>query len=402
MELRSRGIKGTRQLKAGNRKKKLFDYPVVWPDVLRKQVLLEDESNLKPRQYTISAVMHLKRNLLIRKRDLRNRYLRDAITDKPGEKPEQPAHSLMETLFRIMKPKVIIGTADTLRQTFKTEPFLDNWKTWVRNVVVDESSQIGHHTVTNLAFCFPRGKFLFVGDAMQLPPYAEHSYPQNLYRIHSGPVFANTIHRQLIPNLSLTRCYRCPSQSVELISRLYYNGQWTAAKKPSNENPMLKGLGLPDRTPSVIINTSSEERKEGTSWTNQQEMIYAIRLAERFLTTPECEGKTMAIISFYLAQSQEVAAVAPAGIHVGSVDATQGREYDLVVLLTTRSQEFSEFACSPERFTVAVSRHREALVVLGNTRRMIKPDNWKALLDATAKTSIVNATAVPFLRNSNK
>ncbi|GMR31195.1 hypothetical protein PMAYCL1PPCAC_01390, partial [Pristionchus mayeri] len=53
-----------------------------------------------------------------------------------------------------------------------------------------------------------------------------------------------------------------------------------------------------------------------------------------------------------------------------TVDSAQGREKRIVIVLTTRSEVSGEksenFMNSPQRCNLAVSRHQEALIVLGH------------------------------------
>ncbi|GMR55219.1 hypothetical protein PMAYCL1PPCAC_25414, partial [Pristionchus mayeri] len=66
-----------------------------------------------------------------------------------------------------------------------------------------------------------------------------------------------------------------------------------------------------------------------------------------------------------------------------TVDSAQGREKRIVIVLTTRSEVSAEktedFLNSPKRCNVAVSRHQEALIVLGHPSLEAAP-NWRDVL----------------------
>ncbi|EFO92489.1 hypothetical protein CRE_14293 [Caenorhabditis remanei] len=381
-----------------------IDYPRIWQRVIRQKVMQEDKSTRRPQDYVISGAQWLWRHHLLSKNDLHNEHLRRALHVPVVGKPEQPRHSLMEVFFRVYKPKVVFGTIDSVRQIFKREKFLENWTHHVKTVMVDESSQVGRHSIINLAYAFPSGRFLLVGDEHQLPPYGEHGYPEELYKLHNGPIFKDAVSLKLLPNLRLSTVYRCPKQSVDLLANLYYEGQLKPYKDAVDTCPILKDLGLPSGQPTLIINTKTMDTHVGTSWCNVKEAEYAVKIAKRFIASGHHPRRTIAVLGYFLPQVHETAARMPNGVFVSTVDASQGREFDVVVLMTTRSEDFkfSGFLCSPERFTVAVSRHKQALIVLSNTSRMRNVENWKALYDDVKPQSIVDAGQVAFLRESPK
>ncbi|EFO94830.1 hypothetical protein CRE_08884 [Caenorhabditis remanei] len=381
-----------------------IDYPRIWQRIIRQKVMQEDKSARRPQDFVISGAQWLWRHHLLSKNDLHNEHLRRALHVPVVGMPEQPRHSLMEVFFRVYKPKVVFGTIDSVRQIFKREKFLENWTHHVKTVMVDESSQVGRHSIINLAYAFPSGRFLLVGDEHQLPPYGEHGYPEELYKLHNGPIFKDAVSLKLLPNLRLSTVYRCPKQSVDLLANLYYEGQLKPYKDAVDTCPILKDLGLPSGHPTLIINTKTMDTRVGTSWCNMKEAEYAAKIAKRFIASSHHPRRTIAVLGYFLPQVHETAARMPNGVFVSTVDASQGREFDVVVLMTTRGEDFkfSGFLCSPERFTVAVSRHKQALIVLCNTDRMKNVENWKALCDDVKPQSTVDADRIAFLRDLPK
>lgn len=73
-------------------------------------------------------------------------------------------------------------------------------------------------------------------------------------------------------------------------------------------------------------------------------------------------------------------------VRIGSVDAFQGREFDVVYLSTTRSSKPGKrsanrfgFLVLPNRLCVAMSRQRKLLVAVGDAAQMTSPEGREAV-----------------------
>src|SRR5690606_28853479 len=75
------------------------------------------------------------------------------------------------------------------------------------------------------------------------------------------------------------------------------------------------------------------------------------------------------------ALAQELAGKAfPFSVSLSTVDAVQGGEADLVILLMTRSRGRTEFLLDRHRLNVALSRSREAVVIFGHRACLTRGD----------------------------
>ncbi|WKX97745.1 hypothetical protein Q1695_013429 [Nippostrongylus brasiliensis] len=94
---------------------------------------------------------------------------------------------------------------------------------------------------------------------------------------------------------------------------------------------------------------------------------------------------SIGIITFYKEQFrllQDFATSVAVDIH--TVDSVQGREKDVVVLLTTRTgidASQGDFLDDPKRLNVALSRCRHGQFVLGDQHSLEKLPNWQAVLE---------------------
>jgi superfamily I DNA and/or RNA helicase len=83
-------------------------------------------------------------------------------------------------------------------------------------------------------------------------------------------------------------------------------------------------------------------------------------------------------------------------IKCGTVDTLQGKEFDIVILSTTRSNARTNAAeslgfihYSKSRINVALSRARRLLIIVGDMNTMGRNDSFSKLIDYTKKVGIV-------------
>uniref|UniRef100_A0A0M3JQA9 AAA_12 domain-containing protein n=1 Tax=Anisakis simplex TaxID=6269 RepID=A0A0M3JQA9_ANISI len=80
-----------------------------------------------------------------------------------------------------------------------------------------------------------------------------------------------------------------------------------------------------------------------------------------------------------------------------TIDSFQGKENDVIILVTTRSYDYRatddqvKFFADPQRITVALSRARHGLFIVADFPMLLKYDIWQTCLRlATQETPIVN------------
>ncbi len=67
------------------------------------------------------------------------------------------------------------------------------------------------------------------------------------------------------------------------------------------------------------------------------------------------------------------------GIEVNTVDAYQGREKDIIIMSTVRTDGLG-FISDYRRMNVAITRARHFLWVVGNSKCLVNNENWRALI----------------------
>ena len=84
-------------------------------------------------------------------------------------------------------------------------------------------------------------------------------------------------------------------------------------------------------------------------------------------------------------------------MRVGSVDSFQGRERDVILLSSVRSNANGElgFLHDPRRLCVAITRARRALIVVGDARVLRASHHWAELVESCrARDCLLQAPAV--------
>lgn len=230
-------------------------------------------------------------------------------------------------------------------------------------------------------------RWVLVGDRRQLPPFQEEalSNPDLLDRF--GLTKADVTHTLFemaadsLPvksKVSLRHQFRMTPAIGDLISECFYEGQLESA--PREPDAVVDGaLG----GPVVWISTSSlanrAEKPVGSSFVNHVEIRLvreALARLEFLVKGTKRDVMTVAVLSGYAAQrdaierslDKELESMPHLKVEVATVDAFQGREADICIFTLTRSNERSNlgFLSSDRRVNVALSRGRNALVVIGD------------------------------------
>ena len=121
-----------------------------------------------------------------------------------------------------------------------------------------------------------------------------------------------------------------------------------------------------DINPFEIINLNGEEERKGTSYVNVDE---ASKVVELYLEMKE-NFNDVIVISPYQAQCKLLKDLNK-DIEIHTVDSFQGREADVVILTTVRTNSLG-FWFDYRRLNVAMTRAKHALRIVGNTK------SWKS------------------------
>jgi len=252
--------------------------------------------------------------------------------------------------------------------------------------IIDEA---GRATTPELLVPLVRSRrAIIVGDERQLPPMVDDIPPEDLARL-------GTTREQLTESLfaalalqgkgadvpavqMLTAQHRMHPAIGQLISEVFYGGKLTHAVQAAERDHRLPWLHHPVVWFSTTALPKHGETPQGLSFYNRAEIRAISHLLHRMERTYEERGeqREVAVITPYNAQIVElIAELTPnspywraLSVEVATVDSIQGRDRDIVLYSTVRSNPTGRlgFLRDRRRLNVALSRAREALLIVGD------------------------------------
>lgn len=256
--------------------------------------------------------------------------------------------------------------------------------------IVDEASKA---TATETLVPLVRSKrWVLVGDQRQLPPFQEDALRNRdlieEFDLDDGELRTTLFDRMIggLPPHSKSRLtvQRRMTEAIgELVSSCFYEGTLVSAG-PAPLPPVLGVLNKPVTwwsTSSIPQRAEAADGGDGRSFSNpcEAKVIKGLlgRLAFAVRNGGAPAGLEVLVIAPYSTQVSrlrrqcESMAGELEGVHVevNSIDAVQGREADVVIFSTVRSNTKSNvgFLDSDKRVNVALSRARRGLIVVGDS-----------------------------------
>ena len=291
----------------------------------------------------------------------------------------------------------------------------------IENVILEEAARSNP-----LDLLIPMSKaterIIMVGDQNQLPHILENDIADETVATLSDDLQNSNKREQLehalfdiiFRNLSsakpkrvitLTEQFRMHPFIGDFISRVYYKGDLKSGKSDLEQ---LKSHSLQvnwaKEKVAVFCNVGKDKGEEirGKSKSRPSEAIQIIKLLDEIKTDPNFENMTVGIITFYSKQVNEIfneavkkgyaisnsdgtfeichnykkTADNREKLRIGSVDSFQGKEFDIVILSTVRSNMIPRtdknsktifgFLTLKNRLNVAFSRAQKLLIVVGD------------------------------------
>ena len=244
-------------------------------------------------------------------------------------------------------------------------------------VIIDEAAKA---TTPELLVSIIRAKkIILVGDQNQLPAFSDERISPTIAKLTKNPQFRlfdvlfeslPETHKQV-----LTTQYRMISNIGNLISHVFYGDTIETGIEDNlrqHELSRYKGKSI------VWFNTSGNARRhqkkvKGGSFINEEEKRIIQIILQDLNTSGELEGKDIGIITGYSAQKDLIKKAIKARqfddiakININTLDAFQGRENDIIIYSTVRTNNSIGFQKEKERVNVAFSRARKLLIICGD------------------------------------
>lgn len=218
-------------------------------------------------------------------------------------------------------------------------------------------------------------KAILVGDHVQLrPTVGQHAVVAGLDESLFERLYVSSSGKQL-PGLEccmLDTQYRMHESLCAFSSEHFYNGKLKTGVReedvilPSSSFPWPVAKELPKR--GVFIQCSSPEDLGKKSKSNAGQVTACKAIHESLLqVSPDTKKPSMAVLTPYTAQRLALQRALPTTT-VSSIDGYQGKEADIIIFVTVRSNVAGEigFLTDMRRLNVVLTRARCGLIVIGD------------------------------------
>jgi ATP-dependent RNA/DNA helicase IGHMBP2 len=225
-------------------------------------------------------------------------------------------------------------------------------------------------------------KLILAGDHFQLPPTIKSTVAAK--RGLEKTLLEKLVESQPGAVVMLDTQYRMNQKIAQYSSQVFYKDSLKADKSVRQQT-------LDNQTPPFIfIDTAGcgyEEKKEGTSLSNEEEAAFLINRAEEFLS--DFEGLSVGIISPYKQQLKFLEEFSMASetlkkhrLSVNTIDSFQGQERDAIFISLTRSNTNGEigFLADTRRMNVAMTRAKKLLVIVGDSATIAESPFYSGLI----------------------
>ena len=272
-------------------------------------------------------------------------------------------------------------------------------------VVVDEAAKASLPECMIAAIAAKR--LVLVGDHHQLLPFLDESILDRAGDSREAKreveeLWNNSLFKRLwssAPSSSKTLLqthYRCRSAIRLAISHLFYDNQLLEGR--NDESPIVP---FPFSLVWVDTLRFGSHRRSGRSLVNDDEAKCVISVLEMLGRSVRHSQKlTVAVICFYGQQKTLLDKLLKdlplteqfASCEARTVDASQGGQWDVVILALTRCNGNTSFVGNANRLNVALSRAKELAVVVGNFQFALKDKHPDSCLGNFAKYVQSNST----------
>ncbi len=310
-------------------------------------------------------------------------------------------------LFEMVKDYSFVF-ASSVQQSARKDINEEKGEEFYDVVIVDEAARV---PPMDLFIPIVKGKkIILVGDHRQLPHLVDDKIVEEItsennieeeliktsifeYLINRTKTLQNTdgINRVI----TLNNQYRTNPVMGKFISQNFYEKYGENFNSPLGKENFKHNLEGIENLPCVWIDIPNkfcnEEKDEKRSTYRKCEAIEIVTYLKKWILSDAGKDLSYGVISFYKAQvnlikkliKNELPQYANE-IRVGSVDAFQGMEFDVVFLSATRSKEINSmntssvrglfgFLVSKNRLNVAMSRQKKVLIGVGDKKYFISP-----------------------------
>ena len=261
--------------------------------------------------------------------------------------------------------KDIIDTSDVILATNSSAALESISRVKFDVAIIDEASQA---TIPSVLIPIAKAhRFILAGDHKQLPPTIISDRTGELSKTLFEELIRMYPHKSQLLNIQ----YRMNSLLMKFPNEEFYNNGLKSA--PSVDDITINDIldGEHDEEALLFVDTSNVDiegethLKDSKSIVNHMEAEISVRLVNDYLNDG-IEVDDIGIISPYADQVKIIQEMTP--VEVKTVDGFQGREKEIIIISTVRSNEHENigFLKDLRRLNVAITRAKRKLIIVGN------------------------------------
>ncbi len=275
--------------------------------------------------------------------------------------------------------KDIVETSDVILATNSSAALESIARTKFDVAIIDEASQA---TIPSVLIPIAKAhRFILAGDHKQLPPTIISDRAGELEKT----LFEELIKLYPFKSQLLNVQYRMNSLLMKFPNEEFYNNHLKSdssvdeitindiLSSNKNEEAML----FIDT--SKVIDNEENHLKDSKSIINEVEAEIAIKTANNYLNNG-IEEEDIGIISPYADQVKIIQNQTP--VEVKTVDGFQGREKEIIIISTVRSNNNGNigFLKDLRRLNVAITRAKRKLIIIGNKNTLMTNPTYERLI----------------------
>ena len=255
--------------------------------------------------------------------------------------------------------------------------------------VIDESGMIGENDLS-VVLALRCWRTLVIGDHEQLPARYDSKLAKKAKLQSSFADLVTNNHRCTM----LRHVFRNTLDSIAWVNDNIYKGklkqlEWCRdhLTQRSTALKLFAAPGCGKAWVELDATKAPESKPEGsTSKVNMREAGVALQLVKKALKMSDIKAEQISVITLYAAQEREIRQRVMdceelKEVKIGTIDAYQGKENELIIFLTTRSSpQASEFIKDTHRMNVMLTRHKAGVIGIGTTAMATCSPGWATLI----------------------
>ncbi len=249
-------------------------------------------------------------------------------------------------------------------------------------VIHDEAGQAT--APSSLAAVLRGRRLVLAGDPLQLPP--------TVVSMDAKAAGLDVTLFERVEELTgrertklLATQFRMREPIVAFSNKRYYEGRIETAPVAAQQD------GLADFPPAAFLHVTGREndRAKNGSISNDWEVEAVVAAIGKVQSEVRERGWTVAVLTPYQAQREALRRRIP-DVEVSTVDGAQGREWDVVIYTSVRSNPRHRlgFVSDDRRLNVAVTRARRNFILVGDERTLSDHGGFRTLIESCEKVQL--------------